>query len=100
MSDAWPIDPEGNSVIITNSSQAHRHLLCKLRHPFGRPNRFLFEVFIMVNMAQIMYIAMLAFAKSALISAETTAVNLCLYRCAVLLVIESIKMYLFPDSDN
>ena len=47
-----------------------------------------------------MYIAMLAFAKSALISAETTAVNLCLYRCAVLFVIESIKMYLFPDSDN
>ena len=47
-----------------------------------------------------MYIAMLAFAKSALISAETTAVNLCLYRCAVLFIIESIKMYLFPDSDN
>ena len=48
-SDAWPIDPEGNSVIITNSSQAHRHYF--LKHPFGRPNRFLFEVFIMINMA-------------------------------------------------
>lgn len=45
-SDDWPIDPDGNSVILSNSFLDRLHL----QHPFGKPKRLVLELFIMVNM--------------------------------------------------
>lgn len=84
LSEDWPIDPEGNSVIHSDCSFFNG---MRLAHPFGRPKRLMLEIFIMVNMAQLMYTAMLAFAKSAMLSHGASTANLYLYRCAVLLVI-------------
>ena len=62
-----------------------------MSHPFGKPKRLLIELFIMVNMAQLMYTAMLAFGKSAMTSQGASTVNICLYRLAILFTIESAK---------
>ena len=97
-SEDWPIDPDGNSVILTDDVSHFNGF--KLAHPFGRPKRLLLEVFIMVNMAQLMYTAMLAFAKSAMLSHGASTANLFLYRCAVLFVIQSLKQMIFPDQDE
>ena len=51
----------------------------------------------MINMAQLMYTAMLAFAKSAMLSHGANVANLTLYRCAILFAIETAKQLLFPD---
>lgn len=44
-----------------------------------------------------MYTAMLAFAKSAIVTHGATVANLSLYRLAILFVIECTKQILFPD---
>lgn len=97
-SEDWPIDPDGNSVTLTDDVSHFNGF--KLAHPFGRPKRFLLEVFIMVNMAQLMYTAMLVFAKSAMLAHGASISNLFLYRCAVLFFIQSIKQAVFPDHDE
>lgn len=94
-SEDWPIDPDGNSVILSNSSVEHYGGM-HLAHPFGKPKRLLIELFIMVNMAQLMYTAMLAFAKSAMLTANargtaTSSLAMSLYRSVVLLLIEVVR---------
>ena len=84
-SEDWPIDPDGNSVTLTDDVSHFNGF--KLAHPFGRPKRFMLEVFIMVNMAQLMYTAMLVFTKSAMLAHGASITNLFLYRCAVLFFI-------------
>lgn len=95
-SDDWPIDPEGNSVILSNSFMDRFHL----EHPFGKPKRLILELFIMVNMAQLMYTAMIAFAKSAMVASNVSVLNLCLYRFAVLVLIEAGKQVIFPQEEK
>ena len=65
-SEDWPIDPDGNSDIYSDGCSYINGF--RLAHPFGRTKRLILEVFIMVNMAQLMYTAMFAFAKSAMLS--------------------------------
>ena len=64
-SSDWPIDPENNSNIEPFSTV----FKMRLDYPFGKPKRLLLELFIMINMAQLMYTAMLAFTKTAIIAA-------------------------------
>ena len=94
-SEDWPIDPEGNSVILSDSSRDHLHLT----HPFGRPKRLLLEVFIMINMAELMYTAMLTFAKSAMLQQGASVVNLALYRAAVVFAIHFFRQIFFSQNE-
>lgn len=89
-SDDWPIDIEANSYMDTFSSA----FKARLNHPFGRKHKRLFlELFIMVNMAQLMYISMLTFAKSTMLNevsgvTPTPIIVLCLLRHLVLFLME------------
>ena len=85
-SSDWPIDPENNSNIEPFSTV----FKMRLDYPFGKPKRLLLELFIMINMAQLMYTAMLAFTKTAIIAAPagTPIVILALFRHAALVIIE------------
>mmetsp|Transcript_10861 Transcript_10861/g.14636 ORF Transcript_10861/g.14636 Transcript_10861/m.14636 type:complete len:97 (+) Transcript_10861:441-731(+) len=68
----------------------------RLDYPFGKPKRLLLELFIMINMAQLMYTAMLAFTKTAIVSAPagTSIVILCLFRHVVVVLIELARQVL------
>ena len=54
----------------------------------------------MVNMAQLMYTAMLVFAKSAMLTHGASIASLFLFRCAALFAIQSVKQVVFPDHDE
>lgn len=43
-----------------------------------------------------MYTALLTFAKSAMLSQNISILDLALYRCSVLVIIEAAKQLLFP----
>ena len=66
----------------------------RLNHPFDRkPKHLMLELFIMVNMAQLMYISMLSFAKSTMIHTAngmpaTPIVVICCLRQLLLFLIE------------
>ena len=58
----------------------------------------LVEVFIMVNLAQLMYTLMLYFSKQALIGKDSVnTASLCLYRSLVLLTISGFKYAFFSE---
>lgn len=63
-SEDWPVDPEGNSLILYDSDESVKRMnfLAK-NHPFGKPSRSLVELFVLVNMSCIMYVAVLTFSK-------------------------------------
>ena len=62
-----------------------------LNYPFGKPKRYLMELFILVNMAQLMYTAALSFCKTLIVSQGVTIANLSMYRFTVLFAIEALK---------
>ena len=97
-SEDWPIDPEGNSVVVINSSEDY---LQQVKNKFGKPKRLLLEIFIMLNMAQLIYTAMLAFVKTSLLHKNqeaTPSLYLCLYRCFALFAIQTFSYFFFPES--
>ena len=58
----------------------------------------LVEVFIMVNLAQLMYTMMLYFSKQALVGKDSVnTTSLCLYRSLVLLAISGFKYAFFSQ---
>ena len=63
-SEDWPIDPDNQSEIFSNMTQKR---LYYLNYPFGKPKRYLMELFILVNMAQLMYTAALSFCKTLIV---------------------------------
>lgn len=62
-----------------------------LNYPFGKPKRYLMELFILVNMAQLMYTAALSFCKTLIVGQGVTIANLSMYRFTVLFAIEALK---------
>lgn len=97
-SDDWPIDPDGDSAAGLHFSSVYRF---RLQYPFGKPKRLAIELFIMVNMAQLMYTGMLAFAKSAMLSSQgTSATLLCFYRVCALFLIELSSKLFFESADT
>lgn len=98
-SQDWPVYPDSNSEALSDDSFClHRNNTgFKLMHPFGEhKQRMLVEVFIMVNLAQLMYTCMLAFSKQALVATNSlesiNTVTLCLFRSIVLLSIHGLRL--------
>ena len=55
------------------------------------------ELFILINMAQIMYMALLSYVKSAMVSHGITVTNLCTQRIFTLILIEFARQFLFSS---
>ena len=87
-SEDWPIDPENQSEVYSNSTQKR---LYYLNYPFGKPKRFLMEIFILVNMAQLMYTASLCFCKTLMVAENVTIANMSMYRFTLLFAIEALR---------
>ena len=57
----------------------------------GRIKNLLMELFLLVNMAQLMYVAALSFYKILIVSEGISIAQICMYRFGILLTFESLK---------
>ena len=57
----------------------------------AQPKQLLMELFLLVNMAQLMYVAALSFYKILIVSEGISIAEICMYRFGILFTIESLK---------
>ena len=100
-SDDWPIDPDNQSEIYSNMTEKRLHFLGSGN---ARIKNLLMELFLLVNMAQLMYVAALSFYKILIVSEGISIAEICLYRFGILLAFESLKWACcgpcFPDGSS
>ena len=58
----------------------------------GKPKQVLIELFLIVNMAQLMFVAALSFYKILIVSEGIAIAEICMYRFGILFSIETIKL--------
>ena len=57
----------------------------------ARTKNLLMELFLLVNMAQLMYVAALSFYKILIVSEGISIAEICIYRFGILLAFETLK---------
>ena len=89
-SENWPVDPDNQSDILSNMTIKELYFMSDFK---GKSkSQILTEVFLVVNMALLLFVAALCFYKMLVVSGGVTIAEICAYRFGTLCAIEVMKV--------
>ena len=89
-SENWPVDPDNQSDILSNMTIKELYFMSNLQ---GKSkSQILTEVFLVVNMAHLLFVAALCFYKMLVVSGGVSIAEICAYRFGTLCAIEVMKV--------